>query len=200
MGISICNKEIDEILFKKPVKVVIYGVAGSGKTNLLLNILKCSQINDFAAIFISTEGMTFANKIAKLGIETKNTYFAFALSQDHLMSLVLDALRYRTTLVIIDSINHLYRVEFREREDLNPFIHLLTLLNSVNESGITIITSAQVKFDENIPAGFEYLKIWCDAMLELSVLPNKTRVLKFTKPTLRNVYRFVLTDYGVTWL
>jgi len=61
MGISICNKEIDEILFKKPVKVVIYGVAGSGKTNLLLNILKCSQINDFAAIFISTEGMTFAN-------------------------------------------------------------------------------------------------------------------------------------------
>jgi predicted ATP-dependent serine protease len=200
MKISTCNENLDEILFKKPVRAVIYGAAGSGKTNLLLSILKCSKVDNLATIFISTEGMTFINRVTRLSIETKNIYFALALSQDHLISLILDSLKYRTALIIIDSINHLYRVEFKENGSRNPFTYLLVLLNSINEKGVTIIASAQVRFDENTPAGFEYLEAWCDTMLELSVLPNKTRVLKIIKPALKTSYKFVITDYGITWL
>jgi predicted ATP-dependent serine protease len=200
MKISTCNKELDRILFNKTPKVVVYGIAGSGKTNFLLNILKCSELDDALGIFISTESMILINRVARLGIESKSIYFAPAISQDHLVSLILDALKHNVALLIIDSINHLYRVEFREGEHGGPFTHLLTLLNSVNERGVTIIASAQVSLDENTPAGFEYLELWCDTMLELYVLPNKTRILKFVKPNLKTTYRFVITDYGITWL
>uniref|UniRef100_A0A7C2VMN5 Uncharacterized protein n=1 Tax=Ignisphaera aggregans TaxID=334771 RepID=A0A7C2VMN5_9CREN len=60
--LSIGNKELDEVLFSSPKKVVIYGEAATGKTNILLTILKHSVKElgrDDAIFYISTEGSVF---------------------------------------------------------------------------------------------------------------------------------------------
>ncbi|MDK6027957.1 hypothetical protein QPL79_01070 [Ignisphaera sp. 4213-co] len=198
--LSTCNAKLDEILFSKPSKIIIYGIAGSGKTNFLLNILKCSKLNNSKIVFISTEDPVFLNRVMDLGIDSSNIYFAFALSQEHLLSLILESLKYDVVMVAIDSINHLYRVESESNKGINIFVNILVILDALHSKGITIVASAQVKLEENIVAGFEYLSLWADKIIELKILPNKMRSIKLVKPLSQHEYRFVITSKGIEWI
>lgn len=198
--LSTCNSQLDSILFSKPSKIVVYGAAGSGKTNFLLNILKCSEINNESIVYISTEDPVFIDRAIELGIESSNFYFASALNQEHLISLILESMQFNVIMIIVDSINHLYRVESGKDYASKLFVDILVLLDSLNKRGITIITSAQVKLGENIVAGYEYLDIWADKIIEIRVLPNKTRTIRIIKPAISHEISFVITSNGVKWL
>ncbi|MEM0026843.1 MAG: hypothetical protein QXT53_02255 [Ignisphaera sp.] len=198
--LSTCNQQLDAILFSRPSKTIVYGVAGSGKTNFLLNILKCSKMNNKNIVYISTEDPVFMNRAIELGLESNNFYFASALSQEHLISLILESIQFNIVMIIIDSINHLYRVESERNSASKLFVDILVLLDSLNKKGITVVASAQVKLVENIIAGYEYLDIWADKIIEIRVLPNKTRTIRIIKPAISHEMSFVITSKGVKWL
>lgn len=206
MRLSICNGELDRILFSKPSKILIYGEAATGKTNLLLNIIKCSM-NELdpskAVFFISTEGSVFIDRALKLKLLKDNIFYSVALDQQHLISMILDILknleRHTSITVFIDSINNHYRVEAVSHEGLALFVKLLILLNSLAESGSYILASAQVKFDTKEVPGHEYLLSWADIVLEVLKKPLY-RVLRFRKPLIDTEFCFYITISGIRWI
>ncbi|MEM2627134.1 MAG: hypothetical protein QW775_02665 [Ignisphaera sp.] len=209
MSLSTCNRELDEIIFSKPNKVLIYGEAASGKTNLLLNVLRCSTNLSklgYAIFFISTEGSTFLERMFKLRLLEENLFISGAIDQNHLASLILDIIRmfyrYKPLCIIIDSINSHFRVESSTPEGLAMFIKILTILDTLNKCGIHVISSAQVRsFDEEqeIP-GYEYIYRWADIALNITRGHPFYRVLRFSKPNIEKLFYFDITLSGIRWI
>lgn len=207
MQLSICNKELDNILFLEPKKLVIYGEAATGKTNLLLNVVKCSvnSLKSEEAIFyISTEGSTFLNKALKLRLAKENVFFSIAIDQQHLAILLIEILRnlksYKPVCVIVDSINRHYRVESTSAEGLIIFIEILTLLDALNRNGAYILTSAQVRYGDQEVPGYEYLYRWADIVVYTLREHPFYRVLKIHKPKVDAAFYFDITLTGIRWL
>ncbi|MEM1561156.1 MAG: hypothetical protein QXN35_06350, partial [Ignisphaera sp.] len=75
---------MDKVLLSRYRRILIYGEAGSGKTNIMLNILLCSSKSDSNFYYISTEGSAFLNRVVELGITSNNILFSVALDQNHL--------------------------------------------------------------------------------------------------------------------
>ncbi|MEM0153430.1 MAG: AAA family ATPase [Ignisphaera sp.] len=203
--LSICNSVLDKVLLSRYRRILIYGEAGSGKTNIMLNILLCSSKSDSNFYYISTEGSAFLNRVVELEITSNNILFSVALDQNHLIQLIIDIITmYRhPQAIFIDSINHFYRIEAVEQQSLRMFLNMLTLLDLISYGNIYVITSAQIKADEQygeVIAGYEYLSIWADAIVAIEKLSNRTRILRFVKPSTDLEFRFLITENGIRWL
>lgn len=207
--LSICNKELDELIFSKPSKIIIYGEAATGKTNLLLNILRCS-VNKLTSnrviYYISTEGSIFLEKVRKLKLDDEKIFFSIAIDQHHLATLLIDILRmvdkYFPSCIIIDSINSHYRIESHTIEGLMVFTEILTMLDVLNKCNVFIVSSAQIRSvnsEQEIP-GHEYLERWADIVLYISREHPFYRVLKFRKPSIDKVLYFDITLTGIRWI
>ncbi|MCS7112257.1 MAG: hypothetical protein N3D82_05610 [Ignisphaera sp.] len=183
--------------------MVIYGEAGSGKTNIMLNMLLCSKpINSL--YYISTEGSIFLNRVLSLGISSENILFSIALDQDHLAHLIIDiiAMGRSPQAVFIDSINHFYRVESVDQRNIRMFLNILALLDVISYKSTYVIASAQVKADEygEIVAGYEYLSMWAECIAVIEKSSNRTRLLRFVKPPIDLKFKFLVTGNGIKWL
>lgn len=207
MKLSTCNKELDQILFSKPNKILIYGEAAAGKTNFLLNIIKCSTslLSPTDALFyISTEGSIFIQRALKLKLLGKNVFFSTAVDQQHLLSLVLEVLKsidsYNPICLFIDSINSHYRVESITSEGINNFIAVLTILDLLNKNNVYVLSTAQVKSGETDISGYEYLYPWANIILKISRESGLYRTLKFHKPNITDVIRFSISFNGIQWI
>jgi len=203
-----CNDELDEILLKRASRIVFYGEAGAGKTNLILSILKCSiQSIDpsLSFIYISTEGSTVLNRFTRLGLDKQNIFFAMALDQLHIIEILLKTLhdlRYiRPIVIAIDSINHHYRIEALNN-GARKFLEILILLDYLNEHGVYIISSAQVHMEngEEVISGIDIINLWADFIVEIRKDSKGTRTLRFVKPNIAESFRFVITDSGIAWI
>lgn len=202
--LSMCNERLNQIVFPRYRKVLFYGEAGSGKTNVMLNALLCSKpVNNL--YYISTEGSTFLNRVISLGISSKDILFSIAIDQDHLAHLVLDIITRggKPEAVFIDSINHFYRVEAMEQQGTRTFLNTLILLDAISRMGAYVIASAQIKADEyygEVIAGYEYLSMWAECIAAIEKLGNRTRVLRFVKPAIDSEFKFLVTENGIKWL
>ncbi len=206
---SICNEILDS-LFSEPKKILIYGEAASGKTNLILNLLKCSLANGFigkkTAVYISTEGSEYQYRAIQLNLYSPNILFAEAIDQDHLLELILklyvDIDLMNLGLLVIDSINNFYRVEAESIDGLKKFIALLAILSSLNrEYNVYILTSAQIRVGEEgleEPSGMKYLFPWADIVMK-TVIGENTRILIVEKP-LSFALRFHIGEDGISWI
>jgi predicted ATP-dependent serine protease len=209
MSLSICNSNIDKIFFSKLNKILIYGEAAVGKTNLLLNIIKCSVdklASNEVIYFISTEGSTFLEKFRKLKLVNEKVLVSIAIDQLHLITMLIDIIREinkRYPLcIIIDGINSHYRVESSTTEGMIFFTEILTLLDSLSNSGSYVISSAQVRSingKQEVP-GQEYLQHWADVVAYISRDHPFYRVFKFYKPPIDKVYYFDIKFDGVRWI
>lgn len=209
MSLSTCNRELDELVFSRPNKILIYGEAASGKTNFLLNVLKCSTSSlksGYVIFYISTEGSIFLERALKLKLLEESIFISIALDQRHLASLILDIMRmygrYKPLCIIIDSINSHYRVESLTQEGLAMFAKILTILDILNRGKIYVISSAQVRsFDEEqeIP-GFEYVYRWADIVLNIAREHPFYRVLRFRKPSIEKLFYFDISLTGIRWI
>ncbi len=204
MTLSICNDILDRILLPKYRKILIYGEAGSGKTNVMLNILLCSKTNN-NLYYISTEGSTFLDRVLSLKIASHNILFSIALDQNHLAQLIIDiVMMYKNPqAILIDSINHFYRIEATKQQSLRMFLNILTLLDLISYGNIYVIASAQVKADEyygEAIAGYEYLSMWADTIVAIEKFSNSTRVLRLVKPSIDLKFKFLITRSGIKWL
>ncbi|MEM1541313.1 MAG: hypothetical protein QW101_02140 [Ignisphaera sp.] len=208
MRFSTCNDYLDELLFSKPKKIIIYGEAATGKTNILLNTIKCSYkslAQHEALFFISTEGSSFATRMHLLDIDSRNIFFSIAIDQQHILSNVLEILKnlvsLRPVCIIIDSINYHYRIESLTPIGIKFFAELLSLLDILNENGVFIISSAQVRAseDDTFP-GYVYLHYWADIIIELERISKSRRVLRILKPKIDRIFQFNVLVDGIIWL
>ncbi len=213
---SSCNDILDSILFDKPKKILIYGRAASGKTNLVLNIFKCTieradKNKAPLLVYISTEGSSYLDRADQLNLlENPSILFAEALDNIHLASLIASLFRKQLlkylAILTIDSINYHYRSEAGSIDELKRFVALLTLLDTIAVNGVWILATAQVRevvdevedHSQTEPSGMQYLEPWADVILRIEA-HHSQRKLVIEKP-IHNELQFRIIHRGIEWL
>ena len=213
-----CNKELDLILFTEPKKILVYGPAASGKTNFILNVLKCSvlrirelhNVHRALFVYISTEGSNYIERADQLGLlDSEDVLYAEALDTLHLINLISTLIKSslisRVAMIAIDSINFHYRVEASSIDETRRFVTLLTLLDALSSNGIWILASAQIRetvdhLEDSThiePSGFQYLEPWADVIIRIEVL-HQHRILIVEKPKHLEI-PFSIVREGIVW-
>lgn len=164
----------------------VYGVAGSGKSNLCLWILSSTAS---PSLYISTEGSIPVELLDRYSLTMKGLYFREALSlEDLAIQLVEVLLRFqlfRYESICVDSINAHYRYEVWERQDANRLLNaaLAALSYLASRFGVRVLLTAQVREEEGevVPSGYDLIEFWSDVIAEVRKLDD-TRVLRIVKP------------------
>ena len=213
-----CNEELDSILFNEPKKILVYGRAASGKTNFILNVLKCSisrvkelhNLHRTLFVYISTEGSSYIERAEQLGLlDSENVMYAEALDTLHLISLINTLIKSsmisHVAMIAIDSINFHYRIEASSIDEVRRFVMLLTLLDVISSNGVWILASAQIRESANYiedlthiePSGFQYLEPWADVIARIEVL-HQHRIFVVEKPKHLEI-PFSIVQEGIVW-
>jgi len=179
--------------------VLIYGEAGTGKTNLVLYILsEISLANPkLKHFYISTEGSTFKHLISRYGLDrVRNAFFTEAVNSEHLLNILLGIfLKYGESIgaVIIDSINNFYRDEalYNKKANiiLNTSLSMLAYTSLMSNSYVLLTAQVRRKPDGELDiSGGQILMFWADVLIKLSkennhriaevMLPKELRGLK----------------------
>ncbi|RLG79870.1 MAG: hypothetical protein DRO09_03850 [Thermoprotei archaeon] len=186
---------------------LIYGPAGSGKTNLslwLLSMLSQGTSNSSTNYFLSTEGMSFLYLIDRFNLE-ENTLFINIISENHLidtvLKMLLDSSR-RASVIVVDSINSLYRAELatssRAGYYMNIALALLSIIKRKNSS--SVILTAQVKAGDNDVgiSGYKTLLFWSDIVIKLVKKEvEREAVLVYPRSLSKLRFKFTVGEYGV---
>ncbi len=150
--------------------VLIYGVAGSGKTNLTLWLLSNISKNAKAKqlFYISTEGSSYVHLLSRYSF-SNNTYFIDAVNIDHLIDIVLNVCygKKDVAAIAIDSINNFYRTEALESNVINRLLNTVMALLAYarKRMGSYIIVTAQVREVDTLSfSGESILRFWSDVI------------------------------------
>ncbi|RLG87557.1 MAG: hypothetical protein DRO39_00190 [Thermoprotei archaeon] len=192
-----------EVFLSKPQLVLVYGEAASGKTNLCLALLKLFSRCLGPAVYISTEGSAYADRVTELGIEEGHAYFAEAISAEHLLDLLTLILVEGPVpmLLVVDSVNRFYRMGAGTFENLRLFLSTLALLRKISEEyDACVVVTAQVRegAEDIEPSGFKYLLQWVDGVARLSTVSASVKELVVERPG-KARKRFIITRSGLIW-
>lgn len=164
-------KEIIEAV--KGGLTLIYGEAGTGKTNLVMKLMEihCKE-KSTRCFYISTEGNQFTRLVGKYRFGD-NCYFSEALNMSHLLDLVFDISSKNhegmNILVAIDSINGLYCEEAIVNDLTNTLLNLTIgiLVEMIRKYGSIVLLTARVKggSESTQPAGHTVLSFWSDVII-----------------------------------
>jgi len=185
-------KLYDELLLKKNSVILIYGEAGTGKTNLVLHLLTRIRNEKCKGIYVSTEGKTYQALIDKERFN--HILFVEVYSMEQLNKLFLELIPYvigkDVRVVVIDTINSLYRLQ----EDLEYAVIALNMqlamLHKLSRMGCTAIITGQVRGqleESHITtasidvSGALYLRFWSDVIIRLERMGVR-RMLIVEKP------------------
>jgi len=201
--------KVDELLKLVEGKVsLIYGEAGAGKTNIILQFLSLISITSCGkVVYVSTEGPLYSAILDRYGF-SENALFIDVYDSNSLLQLVLDVyknLRKDLKAIAIDTVNNFYRVEVSYEPHSNRvFNTILALLNDMSvNNGTTCLLAAQVSgFDDDVRmSGFQILRYWCDYVFKLEKVGRNVRRLLTEFPKEANLeMRYVITSNGVEWL
>ena len=198
---------IDKIL-KDNNSLLVYGEAATGKTSLLLHIVKTISLNGLNALFISTEGSLYQARVSLEPENYSNVLFTEIYGLDELLEYVLlyVPLLHKIRYIVIDSINALYRLSSWEEGSIEKFGLINALLKEfVNKRNGLLFASAQVRAvddsSEVIASGMSILEYWFDIIILLR-RENGKRVLKIIKPRgyERELIEFKITSKGIEWI
>ncbi|BCU68557.1 AAA family ATPase [Sulfolobales archaeon HS-7] len=124
--------------------ISIYGESGSGKTILMLD----SATKYKNSLYISTEGKEYQARV--VSIPKINSTFSESSSYSELAKEIVTASLVGYELIIIDTINHLYRINRNYRE----FSHILQIIKSFSISyGINFLLGWQVSMNYKVSGG-----------------------------------------------
>ncbi|MDT7876111.1 AAA family ATPase [Sulfolobus sp. SCGC AB-777_L09] len=160
---------ISEFLFQKGRLISLYGLAGTGKTNIALQVL----IEVGKGIFISTEGSAYEARLEKL----KGLRNALFTNVNSILELITSIIKSSTTdLIIIDSINSFYRLSRRKKDIEYPLI----LLKSFSENGGKVLLIWQMSWNNKV-SGEKFMRKFSDDVLRISrgEIIGNLRVCKF---------------------
>ena len=198
---------IDKIL-KDNNSLLVYGEAATGKTSLLLHIVKTISMNGLDALFISTEGSLYQARVSLEPENYSNVLFTEIYGLDELLEYVLlyVPLLHKIRYIVIDSINALYRLSSWEEGSIEKFGLINALLKEfVNKRNGLLFASAQVRAvddsSEVVASGMSILEYWFDIIILLR-RENGKRVLKIIKPRgyERELIEFKITSKGIEWI
>ena len=200
--------EIIDKMLKDNNSLLVYGEAATGKTSLLLHIVKTISINGLNALFISTEGSLYQARVSLEPENYSNVLFTEIYSLDELLEYILlyVPLLHKLRYIVIDSINALYRLSSWEEGSIEKFGLINALLKKlVNKRNGLLFASAQVRAvddsSEVIASGMSILEYWFDIIIQLR-RENGRRVLKIIKPRgyERELIEFKITSKGIEWI
>jgi len=187
---------------------VLYGVAGSGKTNIALQLMEvtCGNLTDNeACYFISTEGPQYLNLLKRYNLGPK-CFLSYAVNGEHLLKLLLDVLLsgFRIKFLAVDSVNNFYRAEALKLRYANVLFNtILALLSNIaHQDRALVFVTAQVRtapdYEEEI-SGDAFISYWSDFVIKCERRGPGKGELIFIYPdswTDRKV-RFEVGDNGV---
>ncbi|MGC9009699.1 MAG: AAA family ATPase [Sulfolobales archaeon] len=165
------NKELDEILNNKDRFYLIYGDPGTGKTNLVSKIARESVLRGSSVAYVCTEGsVNVTNLLNDPEIIDRDIKFAFPTTLTELLKAVITLLvENPPDVIIIDTINYLYRIEggysYRSNE---IFISIISILHYISRTlGRYVLATAQVRETEEglEPSGIVFLDFYRPYMI-----------------------------------
>ncbi|MGC9148513.1 MAG: AAA family ATPase [Sulfolobales archaeon] len=159
------NKELDEILNSRDRFYLIYGDPGTGKTNLASKIARESVLRGSSVVYICTEGsINIANLLSDPEIIDRDIKFVFPRTLTELLKTVTILLVENHDIIIIDTINYLYRIEggysYRSNEIFTSIISMLHYISRI--LGNYVLAIAQVRETEEglEPSGIVFLDFY----------------------------------------
>jgi RecA/RadA recombinase len=177
---------------------LIYGVAGSGKTNLCLwTISRGSGVG----LYISTEGPVPLELLSRYGLtEGERLFVKEVFSVEDLVVELLDmyvsGLLNKFSGICVDSVNAHYRYETAWRTDagrlLNTALALLSQLASLRGSYVLLTAQVREEEGEEVPSGYEMLEFWSDTIVKITRSGSR-RVIEWLKPNSHRGRRTVFT-------
>jgi len=228
MKISSGSKDFDEFLnggYENDVITVLYGPAGSGKTNFCVMAAVEQAKQNKKVIFIDTEGGFSTERIRQIDENSgKNILLLKATrfyDQNELMKKLLDNLNKNVSLIIVDSIVMLYRLEAgiaREKGDEKVRIINKTLAKQMSilseiarKKNIPVLVTDQVYSDfvrsEELKSldekkvhmvGGDLIKYWAKCIIELKKEKDKRKaILRKHRSLPEKEFVFQITNKGI---
>ena len=228
MKISTGNKELDVWLeggYENDVITILYGPAGSGKTNLCVLAAVEQSKRGKKVIFIDTEGGFSVDRIRQIDENAaKNILLIKAtkfFDQQDIMKKLLEKIDRNVGLIIVDSMVMLYRYErtlaMEKSDDKADMINRILakqmkILNEIaRERNIPVLVTDQVysdfiKSDELTSldekkvymVGGDLMKYWAKCIIELKRDGSKRKaVLRKHRSLPEKEFSFVITNKGI---
>ncbi|MEK6844574.1 MAG: DNA repair and recombination protein RadB [Nanoarchaeota archaeon] len=188
--------------YESDVVTIIYGSPGTGKTNFCLLTAVSQAKKGNKVIYIDTEGGFSTERIKQLFPETdkilKNIFLLKPTNfqeQKEAFKTLLKHLKDEISLIIVDSMTILYRLDFAEarekdenkKEEMQKIntqlvSQIKTLAEIARKREIPVIITNQIYNweDEKKMVGGDILKYWSKCLIELSNESNK-RTAKLVK-------------------
>lgn len=170
---------------EKGIITQIYGPPGVGKTNICI-INSINAVNSGKAIYIDTEGGLSIERIKqiasnnyKIVLENMIIYNAFDFyEQDKIIQKELPLITNNASLIVVDNITSLYRLELSDEANKNIMLNKMlgnqvkTLLKLAKTNNLAVIITNQVRETVN---GFEasggrLLEYWSKCIVRLEKL------------------------------
>ena len=220
MRVPLDCKSVDDLLgggFEGGCITLIFGEAGSGKTNVCLQLARNVVRAGKRVIYIDTEGVSMERLEQICGedfeVVAKNILFSEPYSFDEQEQLIEKAVKITegnpdVGLIIIDSATMHYRLTQREearRDDLHMLTRQIAKLVRVSRKvGIPVIATSQVYTDietgKFLPLGGHMLTHSAKTIVELQKTGPSTRLARLVKhrsAAENRSARFRLTAAGV---
>ncbi len=213
-------RSIDDLLgggFEGGCITLLFGEAGSGKTNLCLQLARNVVRAGKKVIYIDTEGVSMERLEQICGedfeVVAKNILFSEPYTFDEQEQLIEKAVKITESnpevgLIVIDSATMHYRLTMRDetrREDLQGLTRQVAKLLRVSRKvGIPVIATSQVYTDLDtgryLPLGGHMLTHSAKTIVELSKVGPSARTARLVKHRAAEegrTARFRLTAKGV---
>ena len=171
------SRELDDLLNIIDRFYLIYGEPGSGKTNLVSKITRESLARGSRVVYICTEGsVNIEPLIRDPNVLDKDLLIVFPKSLSELLLSVLEIFSLDQEIIVIDSINHLYRIEggysHRSNEIFTSIVSLLHYL-SRNEKRFVFATAQVRETEEGLePSGIAFLEFYKPYKIRVSKRSN----------------------------
>lgn len=181
--------------------VLLYGEAGVGKTNLVLEALREASMHGMRGFYLSTEGSQYVARVLQLG-GMDNVLFSEALSlgeQTRIILWGLPRIAGMLRIVVVDTINSLYRLDAGEGE--RAFIHLgaqMASLYRLASRGVMVVVTGQVHGEGDEASGMWLTRFWAKKILRVE-RRGDSRVMRCVEPCCAEHY-FVIERKGIRWL
>jgi len=146
---------------------VIYGEGGSGKTSFALTLAREGGFRRVG--YVNTEGEVNASRVLQILDNSVDYLYAEADSLINQLIAIMELHKAGADIVIVDSINSLYRLETQSEPEsaAKLFTFTLALMKSLSRE-MTAVATSQVTLDEGLPVGLPFIKRYADNMIKIS--------------------------------
>ncbi len=168
------SKLIDYVVSRK--YVIFYGEAGTGKTSLVLSIIK--HLGEAFVYFNTEYDVNFERVVQVLGLNC-NGLFIRVYDMSDLIFYIIKALASHKPVIVVDSLNALYRHEagINLSVSTKKFAFLNAILKYYSKEKLVLCT-AQVSGEEEEPSGMEVISFYANSLVKLEKEDNLYRKLK----------------------